>query len=67
MAIAAALIVAAISLDNVIQPPIWLMLIAWTCVTVGAVIMGLRSYKAFWVYVSFERSAEGDQSKADAS
>lgn len=54
MLLALALIIAALGLDEWLRPPIWASLLFWAPVTVGAVIFGLRFYKAMWVYHQYE-------------
>lgn len=56
MLLALLLMLAALGLDVLLQPPLWLSLIVWTPLTVGVVIGGLRLYKTAWLYHQYERS-----------
>jgi len=54
MLLALALILVALGVDEWLRPPLWLSLLVWGPVTVGAVIFGLRFYKTMWVYHQYE-------------
>ncbi len=54
MLLALALILAALGVDEWLQPPLWASFLFWGPVTVGAVIGGLRFYKTMWVYHQYE-------------
>jgi uncharacterized protein (DUF983 family) len=54
MLLALVLILAALGLDEWLRPPLWVSLVIWAPVTVGAVIFGLRFYKTMWVYHQYE-------------
>ena len=56
MLLALVLIVAALGIDEWLRPPLWVSLLFWAPVTVGAVIAALRIYKAMWVYHQYEES-----------
>ncbi|MBU2586727.1 MAG: DUF983 domain-containing protein [Alphaproteobacteria bacterium] len=58
MLLALALIMAALGVDEWLRPPPWASLLFWGPVTAGAVIFGLRFYKAMWVYHQYEERAE---------
>ncbi|MDJ0977062.1 MAG: DUF983 domain-containing protein [Erythrobacter sp.] len=52
--IAALLITAAIALDEYARPPIWVHVILWAPLTVGAVLGALRLFKTASVYRRYE-------------
>lgn len=52
--IAALLITAAYALDEWVRPPLWVHVILWTPLTIGAVLGGLRLFKAASVYRQYE-------------
>ncbi|MDZ4275928.1 MAG: DUF983 domain-containing protein [Erythrobacter sp.] len=54
MLLALALILAALGIDEWLRPPLWASLLFWGPVTAGAVIFGLRFYKAMWVYHQYK-------------
>mgnify|MGYP005853669881 CR=1 FL=1 len=54
MLLALALILAALGVDEWLRPPLWLSLLFFAPLTVGAVIGGLRFYKTMWVYHQYE-------------
>ncbi|PKP95567.1 MAG: hypothetical protein CVT75_01320 [Alphaproteobacteria bacterium HGW-Alphaproteobacteria-14] len=54
MLLALALILAALGVDALLRPPLWLSLLFWGPVTVGIVIGSLRFYKTMWVYHQYE-------------
>ncbi len=54
MLLALILILAALSIDEWLRPPLWLSLVVWGPVTVGGVVYALRFYKTMWVYHEFE-------------
>lgn len=56
MLIALALIMAALGVDEWLRPPLLPSLVFWALVAAGAVIGGLRLYKAMWVYHGYEES-----------
>jgi uncharacterized protein (DUF983 family) len=55
--IGALLIVAALSLDAVFQPPLWVHLILWVPLTIAAVLYGLRVGKAALLASEHQRKA----------
>jgi uncharacterized protein (DUF983 family) len=56
MLAALALILAALTVDEWLRPPLWGSLLFWGPVTVGSVIFALRFYKTMWVYHQYEES-----------
>ncbi|MFN9496937.1 MAG: DUF983 domain-containing protein [Erythrobacteraceae bacterium] len=56
MLLALALILAALGVDEWLRPPLWVSLVFWGPVTVGAVIGAIRFYKTMWVYHQYEES-----------
>ena len=58
MVLALALMLAALGVDEWLRPPLWLSLVVWAPVTVGAVIFALRFYKTMWVYHQYEESQQ---------
>lgn len=56
MLLALALILAALSVDEWLRPPLWASFLFWGPVTVGTVIGALRFYKTMWVYHQYEES-----------
>ncbi len=54
MLLALMLIMAALGIDEWLRPPLWLSLLVWGPVTIGAVVFALRFYKTMWVYHEFE-------------
>ena len=58
MLLALILILVALGVDDWLRPPIWVSLLFWAPVTVGAVISGLRFYKTMWVYHQYEESQQ---------
>jgi uncharacterized protein (DUF983 family) len=47
---------AALALDALLAPPLWLQLAFWAPVTVGGVIFALRLYKTLLLYAAYERT-----------
>ena len=58
MGLAAALIMAAIGIDSIWQPPLWLLPLIWVPVTLLCVVGFLRLYKVVWLYAAYDRWAE---------
>ncbi len=56
MLLALALILAALSVDEWLRPPLWASFLFWGPVTVATVIGALRFYKTMWVYHQYEES-----------
>lgn len=56
MLLALALILAALTVDEWLRPPLWASFLFWGPVTVGTVIGALRFYKTMWVYHQYEES-----------
>ena len=56
--LALVLILAALSVDEWLRPPLWASFLFWGPVTVGSVIFGLRLYKTMWVYHQYEESQQ---------
>ncbi|MBU7579020.1 MAG: DUF983 domain-containing protein [Porphyrobacter sp.] len=54
MLLALVLILAALTVDEWLRPPLWASLVFWGPVTVGSVIFALRFYKTMWVYHQYE-------------
>ena len=54
MLLALALILAALTVDEWLRPPLWASLLFWAPVTVGSVVGALRFYKTMWVYHQYE-------------
>jgi len=52
--ISALLITAALALDEFVRPPLWVHVILWAPLTVGAVLMSLRLFKTISVYRQHE-------------
>jgi uncharacterized protein (DUF983 family) len=53
--LAMVLIVAALGIDALFSPPLWLQFAFWAPVTVGGVIFALRLYKTVLLYARYER------------
>jgi uncharacterized protein (DUF983 family) len=47
---------AALALDALLAPPLWLQLAFWAPVTVGGVIFALRLYKTLLLYAAYEKT-----------
>lgn len=58
MALALALILAALGIDEWLRPPLWLTFLVFAPVTVGSVLFALRFYKTMWVYHQYEERVE---------
>ncbi|MEO1648812.1 MAG: DUF983 domain-containing protein [Pseudomonadota bacterium] len=56
IAVAALLITAAITVEELLRPPLWLQVIVWAPLTVAAVLGGLRLFKTASVYQEFMSS-----------
>ncbi|MEO1048625.1 MAG: DUF983 domain-containing protein [Pseudomonadota bacterium] len=56
IAVAALLITAAIAVEELLRPPLWLQVIVWAPLTVAAVLGGLRLLKTASVYREFLNS-----------
>jgi uncharacterized protein (DUF983 family) len=56
--LALALVGAALAIDALIAPPLWLQLAFWAPVTVGGVIFALRLFKTVLFYAAYERQGE---------
>lgn len=50
MVLAALLIVAALGVDALLRPPLWLSALVWAPLTVGGVIFALRFYRTALLY-----------------
>ena len=55
MVVAIVLIVAALAIDEAFRPPLWLQLVIWAPVTIGAVLGVLRLFKVVNLYANYER------------
>lgn len=58
MLTALVLIMAALTVEEWLHPPLWASLVVWGALTVGTVIGVLRLYKAMWVYHQYEESQQ---------
>ena len=47
---------AALAVDALLAPPLWLQFAFWAPVTVGGVIFALRCYKTLLLYAAYERN-----------
>ena len=61
MTIAALLIMIALAIETVWQPPLWLQAAFWAPVTVLSVIGALRLYKTVILYRQYETASERDE------
>ena len=61
MTIAALLIMIALAIETVWQPPLWLQAAFWAPVTVLSVIGALRLYKTVILYRKYETASERDE------
>ncbi|MEM7702093.1 MAG: DUF983 domain-containing protein [Pseudomonadota bacterium] len=55
IAVAAVLITAAMALEEFVRPPLWLQVVFWTPVTIGAVLFTLRLTKIAGLYAEYEK------------
>lgn len=55
---AALLITVALTIETLFRPPIWLQLVIWAPLTVGAVLGALRGFKTYMLFASYERHSE---------
>jgi len=46
---------AALAIDVLLAPPLWMQLAIWAPATVGGVIFALRLYKTLMLYAAYER------------
>ncbi|MEL6486611.1 MAG: DUF983 domain-containing protein [Pseudomonadota bacterium] len=49
------LVLAALSLDAVLRPPLWVHVVLWAPLTVGSVLGALRLYKVVGLYSEYEK------------
>ncbi|QIQ86664.1 DUF983 domain-containing protein [Erythrobacter sp.] len=54
MVLAALLIGAALGIDALLRPPLWLSALVWAPITVGGVIFALRFYRTALLYRQYE-------------
>ncbi|KPP93371.1 DUF983 domain-containing protein [Erythrobacter sp. HL-111] len=55
MVLAAVLIGAALGVDALLRPPLWLSALVWAPLTVGGVIFALRFYRTALLYRQYDR------------
>lgn len=55
IAVGGLLVLAALSLDAALRPPLWMHVVLWAPLTVGAVLGVLRLYKVVGVYSAYEK------------
>ena len=55
IAVGGLLILAALTLDAVLRPPLWVHGIVWVPLTIGAVLGTLRLYKVVGLYSEYEK------------
>ncbi|MEM6585560.1 MAG: DUF983 domain-containing protein [Pseudomonadota bacterium] len=53
--VAVLLILAALTLDSFLRPPIWVHLVLWTPLTIGLELFALRVFKIQGLYRAYER------------
>ncbi|WP_155644796.1 DUF983 domain-containing protein [Erythrobacter donghaensis] len=58
MLLALVLILAALTTDEWLRPPLWATFLFWGPVTVGSVVFALRFWKTMWVYHQYEESQQ---------
>lgn len=55
IAVAAVLITAAMALEEFARPPLWLQVVLWAPLTIGAVLLALRLTKIAGLYAEYEK------------
>lgn len=58
MLLALVLILAALTTDEWLRPPLWATFLFWGPVTVGSVVFAVRFWKTMWVYHQYEESQQ---------
>ncbi|MEM7690741.1 MAG: DUF983 domain-containing protein [Pseudomonadota bacterium] len=66
IAVAAIVMTAAFALDEWVRPPLWLHVVLWAPLTIGAVLFALRFYKVVGVYSAYEKR-RGPSADRDAN